>query len=271
MLKIEKPKIGIFSLTGCSGDQLTILNLEDILLRLVSYFDIKSFQEGSSYEEEAQLDIAFVEGSVSTKIDLERLKEIREKTKMLIAIGDCAIGGCIQASRNGQMSMTERMKKVYGTEEDIYGMLEPKGLGAYVKVDIEIPGCPIEKNEITRAVTSLLHGDAPEQYDYPVCVECKLNEYPCVLIERSLPCMGPLITAGCNARCPGLGLDCVACRGPIKDETNATAELDVLLNKGYDEKYIINRLRLFCGNFYEIQKISEIVIERAKKMEAGKQ
>ena len=84
---MNKPKIGIFSLTGCGGDQLMILNLEDVLLELLSRFDIKYFQEASSYEEEAELDIAFVEGSVSTKKDLERLKEIREKSKMLIAIG----------------------------------------------------------------------------------------------------------------------------------------------------------------------------------------
>ena len=263
---MNKPKIGIFSLTGCGGDQLMILNLEDVLLELLSRFDIKYFQEASSYEEEAELDIAFVEGSVSTKKDLERLKEIREKSKMLIAMGDCAVGGCVQASRNNEMSIAERMKIVYGTEENIYEALEPKGLSAYVKVDLEIPGCPIEKEEIFRAITSLLHGDMPEQYDYPVCVECKLNEYPCVLIEKGLPCLGPIITAGCGARCPSLGLDCIGCRGPIKDETNAAAELDVLLKKGYDENYIINRLRFFCGNFEEIQKISEEIRNRAKKL-----
>jgi len=264
---MEKPKIGIFSLTGCGGDQLMIINLEDVLLDLLSRFDIKYFQEASSYEEESELDIAFVEGSVSTKTDLERLKEIREKTKLLVAMGDCAIGGCVQASRNSQMSMTERMKKVYGTEEDLYKVLEPKGLSEYVKVDLEIPGCPIEKEEIFRAITSLLHGDKPEQYDYPVCVECKLNEYPCVLVDKGLPCLGPIITAGCNARCPSLGLDCIGCRGPIKDETNVAAELDVLLQKGYDERYIINRLRFFCGNFEEIQKISKTIKEKAEKME----
>ena len=124
---MEKPKIGVFSLTGCGGDQLMILNLEDVLLELLSRFDIKSFQEASSHHEEAELDIAFVEGSVSTENDLKKLRGIREKCKMLIAIGDCSIGGCVQAMRNGQMSMAERMRKVYGVEEDYYDVLEPKG------------------------------------------------------------------------------------------------------------------------------------------------
>lgn len=267
--KMAKPKLGIFSLTGCGGDQLMILNMENELLDLLSYFDIKDFQEGSSYHEDVELDIALVEGSVSTETDLKRLKEIREKSKTLIALGDCAIGGCVQAMRNGQMSMAERMKKVYGVEEDYYDVLEPKGLSAHVKVDLEIPGCPIEKTEIFRAITSLLHGDLPETIDYPVCVECKLNGYPCVLVEKGMPCLGPLTTAGCDARCPGLGLDCIGCRGPIPDEANAAAELDVLLEKGYDEKYIINRLRFFGGNFEDIQKLTKKISERRNKTEGN--
>ena len=213
---MEKPKIGFFSLTGCGGDQLMILNLEDVLIELLTRFDIKSFQEASSYHEETELDIAFVEGSVSTENDLNKLKGVREKSKMLVAIGDCAIGGCVQAMRNGQMSIAEKMKKVYGTEQDYFDVLEPKGLAEYVEVNLEVPGCPIEKKEIFRAITSLLYGDVPEQIDYPVCVECKLKGYLCVLIEKGMPCLGPMITAGCEARCPGLGLDCIGCRGSDK-------------------------------------------------------
>jgi sulfhydrogenase subunit delta len=267
---MAKPKIGIFSLTGCGGDQLMILNMEDVLLDVLSYFDIKDFQEGSSYHEDTELDIALVEGSVSTETDLKRLKEIRERSKVLIALGDCAIGGCVQAMRNGQVSMAERMKKVYGKDENYYDILEPKGLGSHVKVDLEVPGCPIEKKQVARAITSLLHGDLPEPIDYPVCVECKLNGYLCVLVEKGMPCLGPIITGGCDARCPGLGLDCVGCRGPIPNETNAAAELNVLLEKGYDEKYILNRLRFFGGNFEDIQELTKRLSDIAKKAEAKK-
>ncbi len=162
------------------------------------------------------------------------------------------------------MSMAEKMKKVYGVEETYYDALEPKGLSAYVNVDLEIPGCPIEKEETFRAITSLLHGDMPEQIDYPVCVECKRKEYTCVLVEKDMPCLGPIIVAGCDARCPGLGLDCIGCRGPIEDETNAAAELDVLLEKGYDKEDISNRLRVFCGNFEDIQKLTKDTSNKSK-------
>jgi sulfhydrogenase subunit delta len=263
---MKKPKVGVFSLTGCGGDQLMILNMEDILLNLLQRFDIKSFQEASSFHEEGELDIAFVEGSVSSKNDLKKLKEVRGRAKMLIALGNCAIDGCVQAMRNSQMTVAERMRKVYGVKENWYEALEPKGLAAYVKVDLEIPGCPVEKEETLRTITSLLHGDIPEKIDYPVCVECKLRGYPCVLIERGMPCLGPVIKAGCGARCPSLGLDCVGCRGPIKYETNPAAELDILLKKGYDERYIMDRLRIFGGNFKDIAKLEKQISKKRKRM-----
>jgi sulfhydrogenase subunit delta len=259
---MAKPKIGIYGLTGCAGDQLMILNLEDELLDLLSRLDVKSFIMASSAHDETDLDIAFVEGSVSTEEGLERLKDIRKRSKMLIAIGDCAVWGCVQAMRNQEMRMEEKMRKVYNKEEKFYDVLEPKGLSAYVNVDLEIPGCPIDKTEFLHAVLSLLHGDLPEVKDYPVCVECKLNEYPCLLVEKGMPCLGPIIVAGCNALCPGLGVDCIGCRGPIKDETNAAEELTILKEKGYDERYVENRLRFFGANFEGIAKISKMLREK---------
>jgi len=59
-----------------------------------------------------------------------------------------------------------------------------------------------------------------------------------------------------------LGIDCVGCRGPIKDETNAAEELRTLKEKGYDERYIENRLRFFGANFEGIAKLSKMLREK---------
>lgn len=259
---MAKPKIGIYGLTGCGGDQLMILNLENELLDLLRNVEIVAFQEASSVQEDEEVDIAFVEGSVSTELDLERLKDVRKRSRMLIAIGDCAIGGCVQAMRNQEMTMNEKMEEVYGKGEEYFKVLEPYGLSKYVNVDLELQGCPIETTEIRQVFLSLLHGDTPEIKDYPVCVECKLNEYPCLLVDKGMPCLGPIIAAGCNARCPGLGIDCVGCRGPIINEANAAEELHTLLEKGYDERYIENRLRFFGANFEGILKLSKMLREK---------
>jgi sulfhydrogenase subunit delta len=246
-----KPRVGIFSLTGCAGDQLQILNMEDELLDLVNHIHIVDFQEGSSHKEEGPVDVAFVEGSVSTETDLKHLKEIRERSKILIAFGNCAVEGGIQAMRNKEGSIEGRLKDVYGVETGFFDARLSKPLSSYVDVDLNIPGCPVEKEETLRAITSLLHGDTPTSFTYPVCVECKLNEYPCVIVESGKPCLGPVIRAGCDARCPGLGLDCIGCRGPVDSASGFAAEYSMLLEKGYSKEFILNRLRVFSGEVDE--------------------
>lgn len=246
-----KPRVGIFSLTGCAGDQLQILNMEDELLDLASHIHIVDFQEGSSHKEGGPVDVAFVEGSVSTETDLKHLHEIRERSKILIAFGNCAVEGGIQAMRNNEGSIAERLKEVYGVEPGFFDARISKPLNEYVKVDLDIPGCPVEKEETLRAITSLLHGDLPLRFTYPVCVECKLNEYPCVIVEDGKPCLGPVIRAGCDARCPGLGLDCIGCRGPVDSASGFAAEYSMLLEKGYSKEFILNRLRVFSGEVDE--------------------
>ena len=248
---MAKPRVGIFGLTGCGGDQLQILNMEDELLELVARLNIVDFQEGSSYREEGPLDIAFVEGTVSTEKDLHILREIRERTSILVALGNCATEGCVQAMRNEETTLTERMNNVYGTKVTITEALEPQPLETYVKVDHIIPGCPVEKDEVLKGITSLLNGDSPPRYPYPVCVECKILEYPCLIVEENKPCLGPVVRAGCKARCPGLGLDCIGCRGPVEGGGNYAAELKMLLDKGYTKEYIRNRLKVFSGKMPE--------------------
>ncbi len=248
---MSKPKLGIFSLTGCGGDQLQILNMEDELLNLVSRFDIVDFQEGSSRKVEGPIDIAFIEGTVSTQHDLEKLKIIRERSKILIAMGNCAIEGCIQSMRNGETTLQERLKDVYDVDESFFDARLSKPITEYIKVDFQIPGCPVEKEETLKGITSLLQGDSPPYYSYPVCVECKLNEYPCLITEEGKPCLGPVIRAGCDARCPGLGVDCIGCRGPVEGAENFAAEYEMLIDLGYTREDILKRLRVFSGEIGE--------------------
>src|SRR4030042_4746806 len=93
----NKLRIGVYGLTGCAGDQLTILNCEDRLLKLFETVDVRSFLMAKSDNLEEELDIALVEGSVSTRSDEESVINIRQRTGSLVAIGICACFGGIQA------------------------------------------------------------------------------------------------------------------------------------------------------------------------------
>ena len=109
---MSKPKVGIFGLTGCAGDQLVILNCEDQLLDLVALLDIRDFLMASSDGHgDCALDIAMVEGAVLTMRDAERLRAIRQRSATLVALGTCAAYGGIPAAEGnptGAMSLPTR-------------------------------------------------------------------------------------------------------------------------------------------------------------------
>ena len=87
-------------LTSCDGCQLTILDLEDELLAITERFDIVDFPEATSARSAGPYDVLFVEGSISDPDQLERIHDLRARTRMLVVIGACATAGGIQAMRN---------------------------------------------------------------------------------------------------------------------------------------------------------------------------
>jgi len=242
----ERLKIGIYGLTGCAGDQLTILNCEDELFDLFRATEICSFPMAKSDNLEENLDIAFIEGSVSTEEDLRLLKDVRERTKMVIAIGNCSCYGGPQSGLSLDKNWRKRIKQIYGDVKfDIPPPRDHKPINAYVNVNSLIPGCPIDKGEFLRAICRLVNGDLPIPINYPVCVECKYNENEC-LLNKNIMCLGPVINAGCNSICVNHNLPCVGCRGPVI-EAAITSEFELLLKKGLSSDDIRKRAMLFAG------------------------
>lgn len=95
-----RPKIAVHKFSSCDGCQLALINDAVSLLTLAEMVDIVHFAEAGPLDEFADVDIAFIEGSVNTHHDIPRLQKIREKAKYVIAIGACAVAGGIQALRN---------------------------------------------------------------------------------------------------------------------------------------------------------------------------
>jgi sulfhydrogenase subunit delta len=241
-----KPRVGIFGLSGCWGEQIVILNCEDELLSLVGAIDIVDFLGGSSAnDEEGPLAIAFVEGSVAGAKQEDALRCIRSRAELLVACGTCACFGGVSAMEAGT-TREEMADAVYGPEGRAYELAPHRALGDVVKVDVAIPGCPMEKEEFLAAVACLLNGDLPERAAYPVCAECKMREQDCLLVSRHIPCAGPVTMAGCGARCPGFNVACIGCRGPV-DEANFRSWKATLEQSGFTEQEIRQRLRTFAG------------------------
>jgi sulfhydrogenase subunit delta len=258
----QSPKIGIYGFTGCAGDRLMILNCEDQLVDLFGATEIRSFGMAKSDNHEGELDVALIEGSISTEEQLKKLKEIRERSKVMIAIGTCACHGGPQAMKLGEGKWDEMYKKVYGNAKiNVSKAFEAQPIDAFVKVDMYLPGCPIDKTEFLSAVSKLVAGRHPYLLKTPVCLECRWKENPCILYAGKF-CAGPLTKGGCGAVCPSHNLPCVGCWGPT-DDLNVSSEYNLLKEKGYDPDEIIKKIKKFGG-----ARVAQLVKDLETKKEA---
>ena len=241
---MNKPVIAMAGLTACSGCQLTLLNCEEELPEIAQHFTIRYFPMGITERALAgAIDVAFVEGAVSTPEDLETLMKLRSCSRLLVAFGTCALWGGVAAMKNRE-SRKDLAETVYGPAGTEMKTFNPQPFHRLVKVDFAITGCPPEKGELLTTLAALLRGTFPEFPAYPVCTECRIRENLCLLMERNEMCLGPLIQAGCNARCPAAGITCEGCRGPVV-EANAAAEMELLLSKGFSRENIVSRMQRF--------------------------
>ena len=223
---IVKPRVGVYGFTGCAGDQLVIIHTEDEILNLFGAANIKSFVMASSKPDESELDVALVEGSVSTEEQKEHLLDIRKRAKIVVAIGNCAVNGGPQAMFVGDGKYDERMNKVYGEMKFFIPPMEAKPIDAFVTVDYYLPGCPIDSDGVFALLARLIHGAAPEPFPHPVCHECKLNDNMCRLLNKEF-CLGPLTVGGCGSICINHGVPCVGCWG-VNTDGNFKSHLDLL-------------------------------------------
>jgi sulfhydrogenase subunit delta len=242
-----KPRIGIFGLSGCWGEQIVILNCEDQLLPLVHEVEFVDFLGASSANDTTgPLDIAFVEGSVGSAREEAALRRVRERARLLVACGSCACFGGIAAAWNGS-GREAAAADVYGAgASGCYDIRPHRALRDFVKVDAAIPGCPMEKEEFLSAVACLLNGDTPQPVAYPVCAECRMKEQECLLLTYGIHCSGPVTAGGCGARCPGFNAPCIGCRGPA-DEANLASMEAIVVKAGYTIEDFRRRQRLFSG------------------------
>lgn len=255
-----KKKVGIYGFTGCGGDQLAIIHSGDKLLYFFDKAEIVSFSMAKSDNIECELDIAFVEGSITTEEQKSKIIEIRKRTNILVPIGTCACFGGLQSMKLGDGNYKKRFESIYGKDKiTLDTAFESLPVNAFVKIDYCIPGCPISSQQFFSAFSKLINDYHPVLYPFSVCTECKWNENQCLLTEKNLPCLGPITRAGCGAICLNHGIPCVGCWGPV-DEANVAYEFKLLMKQGFSRGEIIRKFRMFGG-----QASQELVNSLIKK------
>ncbi len=236
-----RPKVAVFDFTGCEGCELQLANKEETLLAFLGALEIVNFREVSS-EARHDYDIALLDGCISRSDEVQRLRTIRKQAKVVVAMGSCACFGGVNAQKN-TVDPEAANRIVYGNH---FRESQPaRPMSEWIDVDVEIPGCPISKEEMERIVRHLALGVSYRAPSYPVCWECKQRFNVCTF-ELGHLCLGPITRGGCAAPCPTGGLACWGCRGPVP-ECNFDSFLAMARDKGFPEAEIAERIGFYGG------------------------
>ncbi len=167
----EKVRVATIWLSGCSGCHMSFLDQDELLVDLAKKIklvyspivDSKTFPENVA--------VTLIEGAVANEEQLAMLKEAREKTKILISLGDCAVTGNVTALRNSfpnsdkavlEMAFIDTTEVNPQIPTDVPPLLKKvHPLHEIVKVDYFIPGCPPPAGLINYVLTELLAGRIP--------------------------------------------------------------------------------------------------------------
>lgn len=229
--------------TSCGGCQLTFLNSERELPLIEKSFEVVEFPLVSSVNDsDSLLDVALAEGAIVTLEELQRLLTLRRRAKLLIAVGACALSAGVNALAQDRQGLLD---EIYSAKLEQM-TFPPQPIGRFVHVDAEIPGCPPEGHDYLRLLGAILQGGLPGEYAVPVCMECRLRENRCLLIDGRQPCLGPVTRGGCLARCPSYGVICEGCRGVVP-EANFPEHFQLLRQTGLTPTEARGRMERFLG------------------------
>jgi NAD-reducing hydrogenase small subunit len=169
-----RPRVATVWLGGCSGCHMSFLDMDERLLELAGamelvyspILDVKRYPSG--------VDVALVEGAVANEEHLHTIREVRSRTRFLVAFGDCAVTGNVTALRNVIGSAGPVLERAYLENATLRPRLpcapgivprlleRVRSLGEVVPIDLHLPGCPPSADLIHFAVTELLAGRTPD-------------------------------------------------------------------------------------------------------------
>ncbi|MBW1712678.1 MAG: NADP oxidoreductase [Deltaproteobacteria bacterium] len=168
-----KPKVATVWLEGCSGCHMSFLDLDEGLLDILAAVDLtvtpvtdfKDFQFPKT-------DLGIVEGAVANTEQMEIVLSLRNKSKILMAWGDCAVFGGINSLRNPIPVEALLRRGFVETESTVNGVLPiheelpqllPKVLAVnqVVPVEVYVPGCPPSPEAIAYALKEIVQGKIP--------------------------------------------------------------------------------------------------------------
>ena len=171
---MSKARVATVWLDGCSGCHMSILDMDERLIELSARLDLVYSPIVDTKEYPENVDIVLVEGAVSTQEDLEKILKIRQRTKILVSLGDCAVTANVPSMRNRfAVEAVEQRAYIENAQfnEQVPRIVVPPLLATsrpvheLAKVDVFVPGCPPSADTIHFVLTELLAGRMPDLTD----------------------------------------------------------------------------------------------------------
>lgn len=170
----DKLRLATVWLGGCSGCHMSLLDMDEWLVDLAAVADLVYSPIADLKHFPALVDLALVEGAVANDEHLALAREVRRHSRLVVALGDCAVTGNVTAMRNPLGPARSVLQQVYVDHGDPRGVLpDAPGivprlldtvvpLHAAIAVDLFLPGCPPPAPRIRALLEALLRGETPD-------------------------------------------------------------------------------------------------------------
>ena len=170
---MERLRLATIWLGGCSGCHMSFLDLDEWLIELARFADVvfTPFADIKEYPE--NVDVVLVEGAVANEEHFKFIQRVRERTKIVISFGDCAVTGNVTSLRNPRGAALPVLERSYVDLADVnpnvpnadvvptlLDRVQP--VHAVVPVDFFMPGCPPSADLIRKTIDALHHGRMPK-------------------------------------------------------------------------------------------------------------
>ena len=171
---MAKPKVASDWMAGCAGCHMSLLDMDERILKIVELADIRATPITDLKEPDAGgVDVGVLEGGINNTANEEVAHKMRKRAKILVALGDCAVFGGVPAMRNF-CGIQEALRRAYIEAESNDGegkipddpelatMTKVRALHEVVPVDVFVPGCPPDADVIFHVLSELAQGRKPE-------------------------------------------------------------------------------------------------------------
>ncbi len=168
---MKKARIATMWLDGCSGCHMSLLDIDEAIVAVAQQADVVYGPLVDAQEIPPDIDVAIVEGAVSSEDDLKKIRQMRSNSHILVALGDCAVTGNVAAMRN-PVPVKAILERLYvdgadtakGIPTEVVPPLLKQAVPLHdvVKVDLHVPGCPPSARTILFVLKELLEGRVPD-------------------------------------------------------------------------------------------------------------